>query len=101
MTELFSELPHDTGGRGLAARRAAMCVLAALVALALLNVFGQRPSTSRAATGAATLVVSAPTTVRGGILFQGRIQVVANRTITDPQNRAVTGMVRGHAGEHH
>ena len=85
MTELFRELPPDSGARGLAARRAAMCVLAAVVALALLNVFGQQPSTSRAATGAATLVVSAPTTVRGGLLFQGRIQIVANRTITDPQ----------------
>jgi hypothetical protein len=95
MTELFRELPHDTGGRGLAARRAAMCVLAALVALSLLNVFGQQPSTSRAAAGAATLVVSAPRTVRGGLLFQGRIQVVANRTVTDPQIVLARGWFEG------
>ena len=72
-----------------------MCVLAALVALALLNVFGQQPTTSRAATGAATLVVSAPRTVRGGLLFQGRIQVVANRTVTDPQILLSRGWFEG------
>lgn len=85
MSELFEEQPRDAGGRGLIARRIAMCLLAAVVVLALLNVFGQQPSTTRAAAAPATLAVSAPETARGGLMVQGRIQAVANRAISDPQ----------------
>jgi hypothetical protein len=85
MTELFHEQPRDNGGRGLVARRVAMTALTAVVALALLNVFGQQPSTSNAAGGAAALHVSAPRTVRGGLLWQGRIEILARATVTDPQ----------------
>jgi hypothetical protein len=95
MTELFHDVPHDTGGRGLAARRLAMVVIAAVVVLALLNVFGQEPSTSRAAGGAASFALSAPETVRGGLLFQGRIHVVATRAIADPQLVLARGWFEG------
>ena len=95
MTELFRELPHDTGGRGLVARRVAMCVLAGLLVLALLNVFGQEPTTSRAAAPSATLTLDAPTTARGGLLLQGRIRVVATRAVADPQLVLARGWFEG------
>jgi hypothetical protein len=85
MPELFAAEPRESGGAGLLVRRLVMCLLALVVALGLLNVFGQEATVSRAATQPATLELSAPRTVRGGLLVQGRIQLVANRTISDPQ----------------
>jgi hypothetical protein len=55
-------------------------ILLALVA-ALLNVFGQRPTTSHAATSVADLEVFAPEDVRGGLYYQGRITVEAKEDI--------------------
>lgn len=60
--------------------------LYALIPLAaLLNVFGQSPSVSSVANpnGAATMKLSAPKTVRGGLLFQARFDIVAKREIKD------------------
>jgi hypothetical protein len=56
-----------------------LTVLAALAALGLANVFGQRPTTSRAATPAAVLSVYAPDRVRGGLLYTARFRVNALR----------------------
>jgi len=95
MTELFGDLSRDNGGRGVAGRRVAMCLLAVVVALALLNVFGQEPSVTGATSAPATLRVSAPDDVRGGLLFQGRIEIVAHRTITDPQLVLAHGWFEG------
>jgi hypothetical protein len=50
MSELFADEPRESGGAGLLVRRVVMCLLALLVALALLNVFGQEATISRAAT---------------------------------------------------
>ena len=55
-------------------------ILLALVA-GLLNVFGQRPTTSHAATSVASLEVFAPEKLRGGLYYQGRITVDANEDI--------------------
>jgi hypothetical protein len=95
MTELFHEQPRDGRGRGLLARRVTISVLALVVVLALLNVFGQQPTVSRAAGTRATLELSAPHAVRGGLLFQGRIEVVALGTITDPQLVLARGWFEG------
>ena len=46
--------------------------------LALLGFVGQSPSTTSAATPAATLSVNAPTSVRGGLLYQARFTIVAH-----------------------
>jgi len=48
-------------------------LIALVLVLALFDVFGQETSTTRAEAGAATLSVSAPGAVRGGLLFQARI----------------------------
>jgi hypothetical protein len=53
--------------------------------LALFNVFGQKPAVERVASpsGAATLELTAPNAVRGGLLFQARFDIRAQREIKD------------------
>jgi hypothetical protein len=67
-------------------RRGLFSLLLVIPILALLNVFGQRPATSSAATGAAKLVVYSPTRVRSGLLFEARFRIEARRTL---QNAAL------------
>ncbi len=62
-------------------RRGLMGALALIAALALLNVFGQRPVTSHAGGEAARLEVNAPTTVRGGIFYMGRFTFTADEPL--------------------
>jgi hypothetical protein len=78
---------RDAQGRGyqLWARRVVLTAFVALIVLALLNVFGQRSLTSRAAGAVARLEVRGPTTVRGGLLFQERITVRALQQIKSPE----------------
>jgi hypothetical protein len=64
-------------------RRALLGVIALVLVLALFDVFGQETSTTRAEAGAATLSVSAPGAVRGGLLFQARITTEAHRELRD------------------
>ncbi|HWD11272.1 MAG TPA: hypothetical protein VG366_05475 [Solirubrobacteraceae bacterium] len=72
-------------------RRAVLCCIAALPALALLNVFGQHPSTSTASSPAATLSVTAPARLRGGLIFQVKVKVVAHQEISQLQIAFDTG----------
>jgi hypothetical protein len=65
-------------------RRAILVVPAVLVILGLANVFGQRATDSAASSPAADLHVSAPSNLRGGLMFQVRIQVLAHRRISHP-----------------
>jgi hypothetical protein len=58
-------------------------LVAAISLLALLNVFGQWPSTATVAAGAATLEVRSPKAVRGGLLYQSRFTVRARRDVKD------------------
>jgi hypothetical protein len=58
-------------------RRSLLALVGVVVVLGLVNVFGQRPATSRAATPAAVLSVYAPTRVRGGLLYTARFHVSA------------------------
>jgi hypothetical protein len=56
--------------------------LIALVCLAgLLNAFGQRPETSRAAVSAASLKVYAPSRIRGGLFYEARFTIEARRDL--------------------
>jgi hypothetical protein len=66
-------------------RRGLLCVIAVLPLLALLNVFGQKPSTSSAASGVASMSVTAPSRLRGGLIFQVRVRVVAYQEIKQLQ----------------
>lgn len=65
-------------------RQAVMLLLIAFVVAALLNAFGQRPSTATATSPSATLRVEAPTALRGGLIYQSRVDVTATRAIARP-----------------
>jgi hypothetical protein len=62
-------------------RRGLLALVAVVPLLALLNVFGQRPRTSVAATSAATLKLYAPSRLRGGLLYEARFHVTAHREL--------------------
>jgi hypothetical protein len=66
-------------------RRALLCPIAVLPVLALLNVFGQRPTTTSAHGIAADLAVTAPARLRSGLIFQVRVQVTARQDVAKPQ----------------
>lgn len=58
-------------------RRVLLLLPAALVALALLNVFGQRMITARATSAGATLSVTAPERARSGLVYAARFRILA------------------------
>jgi hypothetical protein len=73
---------RDRAGQREAPVRRALVALVALICLAgLLNVFGQHPQTSEAATSQASLKVYAASRVRGGLYYQARITVTARRDV--------------------
>jgi hypothetical protein len=84
---LTAERNRDLRGRARhpAYRRALLCVVAAFPVLALLNVFGQRPTVTLAQAPAADLKVTAPARLRSGLIFQVRVEVTAHQAISSPQ----------------
>jgi hypothetical protein len=62
-------------------RRALLGLLTLFLALGAVNLFGQRPFTSKATTAAATLEVYAPTRLRAGVFWMARFHVRARREI--------------------
>jgi hypothetical protein len=78
---------RDAQGRGHQpwVRRGFLAAFCVFLVLGLLNVFGQRSVTSRAAGTAARIDVRGPTKVRGGLLFQERITVRALQAIQYPR----------------
>jgi hypothetical protein len=101
MSNAFTDyLPTDDPeraaiGRALWTRRLVMCLLAALPVIALIGLIGQRQSTSAAAAPAATLRLTAPKTVRGGIFYQARVQVIARQDLKFPSLVLDDGWVDG------
>jgi hypothetical protein len=66
---------------GVWVRRAVLALLTVFAALALVNVFGQRPSTIEADEAAATISVYAPTALRGGDFMEARFRITAKREL--------------------
>jgi hypothetical protein len=64
-------------------RRGLLGLVAVVLLLALLDVFGQRPSTMRLDSSAATLEIAAPTSLRGGLLFQSRFTIETRQELKD------------------
>lgn len=89
------ELPHSlhrdrhvdlVGRRGAPwVRRVVVLALTAVVVAALAGAFGQEEDSARSAVPAAVLRVRAPERVRGGLFFQGRIDVEATQRIRSPR----------------
>lgn len=71
------------GRRDVAVRRVLVSTLAVFLALGLLNLFGQRPSTTTAESAAATLEVYAPERVRGGLFYEARFRIDARREVEE------------------
>jgi hypothetical protein len=73
---------RDRAGAREAPIRRVLVTLVGLVCVAgLLNVFGQRPNTSKAAVSEASLKVYAADRVRGGLLYEARITVTAHQDL--------------------
>jgi hypothetical protein len=70
---------RDMQGRGwhIWVRRSLFVLLTLFVLAGLFNAFGQRPSTAHAASPEAELQITAPTRVRGGLLWQARFTIHA------------------------
>jgi hypothetical protein len=65
-------------------RRGLLGLVGFVALLAMLDTFGQSPSTERAtAAGSATLAIQAPTAVRGGLLFQARFTIETESELKD------------------
>ena len=56
-------------------RRIVLAVLLGLIVVALANVFGQRPSTDEVVASAATLQVTGPHAIRGGLLYEAGLEI--------------------------
>jgi hypothetical protein len=99
MTDLFRDLAAAGDPRALTIgpwiRRAVTVVLASVVVLALLDVFGQRPSASVAATPRAVLRLTAPEAVRGGLFFESRVEIRAVDAIDHPRLVLDPGWLEG------
>ena len=94
---IILERDRDLAGRekDLWIRRVLMALIAVIPILALVNLFGQRPSTSKASTSAATLSVEAPTRLRGGLLWQARFHIAAHRDLNNAILVLGTGWAEG------
>jgi hypothetical protein len=88
---------RDLSGRSLHPwiRRSLLGLVGALAVVALFNVFGQRPATSRASINGATLSVYSPLRVRGGLLYTTRFHVTAHRDLKDARLVLDPGWIEG------
>ncbi len=94
---LVLERDRDLGGRDidLWARRVLMSLVAIVPAIALFNIFGQRPSSHTLVEPAASMKVVAPSHLRGGLLYEARFHVIARRELKDATLVLGTGWLEG------
>jgi hypothetical protein len=89
VSALFEEIAADTTPKGMVlghrARLAWMSLFAVIAALAAIGFVGQRLTESTATAPAATLRLAAPKVVRGGLFFQSRVEIRAQRAIEHPR----------------
>lgn len=65
-------------------RRGFLLLLGIFVIAALFDAFGQVPSTTTAEGQAATLKMTAPSRVRGGLYYQAKFEIQANQPLAAP-----------------
>ena len=76
-------------------RRAILVLVGLVPLLALFNVFGQRPHLATAVSAPATLELYAPVHVRGGLLWEARFTVSANRELRNARLELDKGWMEG------
>lgn len=76
-------------------RRSLLALLALVLVLALVNVFGQHPTTASATGASGTLAVSAPSALRGGLIYQVRIRIHAIRELKRAAVMLSSGWLNG------
>jgi hypothetical protein len=64
-------------------RRGLLLLLAGLLLVAVLNLFGQKPTKSSALTDRALFQVDGPPRIRGGLIYQVRFTIEARRELKD------------------
>jgi hypothetical protein len=82
-SEIVLKRDRDLEGRDwhIWLRRGLFALLPLVTLLALLDLFGQRPTHQSTAAAAADLNVYAPERVRSGVLFQARFRITAKREL--------------------
>jgi hypothetical protein len=94
--QLVLKVARDREGRrDVTARRIALAALLVVLALGLMNVFGQRPATTAADAEAATLEVYAPERVRGGLFYEARFTIEAREEVEKATLVLDSGWVEG------
>jgi hypothetical protein len=82
--ELTLKVNRDREGkRDVLFRRGALSAILVLIALGLLNLFGQHPSATTAESPEARLEVHAAERVRGGLFYQARFRIDAVRELEE------------------
>jgi hypothetical protein len=76
-------------------RRGLVTLLTLFIVAGLLNLFGQRPSGTTASAGGATLHVYSPTRVRGGLMWESRFTITAERELKDARLVLSQGWLEG------
>jgi len=96
-SDTFSHLDHEPRGvrTGPWLRRAVLVVLGIVSLLGLANRFGQRPAERTARAPAATMRLTAPERVRGGLFFQSRLDIRAAQAVDHPRIVLGLGWVEG------
>jgi hypothetical protein len=76
-------------------RRGILLLLAAFLVVALLDVFGQRPTTIRAVTPKVTFSVYVPEAIRGGDFMEARFHITAHEEVKNAILRLDPGWAEG------
>jgi hypothetical protein len=97
MSDTFADLQDNRRDitTALWVRRGVIALLGLLVLGALANRYGQRPAERVVRAPAATMRLTAPEAVRGGLFFQSRVEIRAARTVDHPRLVLDDGWVEG------
>jgi hypothetical protein len=94
--QLVLKVARDREGRrDVLFRRIAFSAILVLLVLGLLNLFGQRPKTSSVEHPSATLELTAPERVRGGLIYEARFRIAASRELEQATLVLDSGWIQG------
>jgi hypothetical protein len=85
----------QVGSREVPIRRTLVALVSLFLLAGLLNVFGQRPGSSEAASTAASIKLYAPTRVRSGLYYQARFTIDARSDVKNAMLVLAPGWAEG------